>query len=193
VDDGGGATPASGGGRDSDSDVLSVELLPDDPEQRGQVLGGGLPDEIEVQPRAPVRGDIADAVYRPPADLGMAPSGRRTERFPSSSAQFPSSVTSGPLSAVRALLTEERRSRDRSAVASRRTAVGFPTGKTFTLRSAYDERNRSTARTPESRAPSMKPKNAGLMCSPAKMSRVVLCAALASFSTVVTCPGPGQE
>lgn len=37
-----------------------------------------------------------------------------------------------PAEVLRALLTEERHGRDRSAVASRRTAAGFPTGKTFT-------------------------------------------------------------
>jgi DNA replication protein DnaC len=37
-----------------------------------------------------------------------------------------------PGEVLRALLTEERRGRDRSAVASRRAAAGFPTGKTFT-------------------------------------------------------------
>ena len=36
-----------------------------------------------------------------------------------------------PAEVLRALLTEERRGRDRSSTAIRRTAAGFPTGKTF--------------------------------------------------------------
>jgi DNA replication protein DnaC len=36
-----------------------------------------------------------------------------------------------PAEVLRALLAEERRGRDRSAVAIRRAAAGFPTGKTF--------------------------------------------------------------
>ncbi len=36
-----------------------------------------------------------------------------------------------PAEVLRALLTEERQGRDRSSTAIRRTAAGFPTGKTF--------------------------------------------------------------
>jgi DNA replication protein DnaC len=41
-----------------------------------------------------------------------------------------------PAEVLRTLLTEERKGRDRSAVATRRAAAGFPTGKTF---SAWNE------------------------------------------------------